>query len=373
MDIFEELGIRRYINAQDTFTKYGASCMGEESLRAMAEIAGSMVDLAEVQEKTGDAIAGLTQNEGAYISNGAAGGLMICAAACMALDSEEAYRALPESGTRREIILQRAQHNPYDKCIEAAGAKLVFLGEESMPPSEAELANAITEKTAAIAYFIYHGRDGSLPLERVLEIGHAHGVPVIVDAAAQNPPAENLWRFTQMGADMVIFSGGKTLRGPQDSGLILGRREWIARCRRWGPPTDGVCRCCKTSREAMAGLYAAVKVYMARDTDEERHRLLAACIRFEQTLHTCGFTRVRREVEGPVGQDFPRVLGEMPFGSAAWLCAEMKAEGVYIGSDERENTIILNPLMLTPGEVEEVCNALLRCTAGYLASNRNEW
>ena len=176
MDIFEELGIRRYINAQDTFTKYGASCMGEESLRAMAEIAGSMVDLAEVQEKTGDAIAGLTQNEGAYISNGAAGGLMICAAACMALDSEEAYRALPESGTRREIILQRAQHNPYDKCIEAAGAKLVFLGEESMPPSEAELANAITEKTAAIAYFIYHGRDGSLPLERVLEIGHAHGV-----------------------------------------------------------------------------------------------------------------------------------------------------------------------------------------------------
>ena len=94
--------------------------MGEESLRAMAEIAGSMVDLAEVQEKTGDAIAGLTQNEGAYISNGAAGGLMICAAACMALDSEEAYRALPESGTRREIILQRAQHN---RCCRSGTGK----------------------------------------------------------------------------------------------------------------------------------------------------------------------------------------------------------------------------------------------------------
>ncbi len=361
MDIFEELGIRRYINAQDTYTKYGASCMGAESLRAMAEIAGSMVDLAEVQEKTGDAIAALTRNQGAYISNGAAGGLMICAAACMALDSEEAYRALPEKGERRDIIVQRAQHNIYDKSIAAAGANLVFLGEESVAPSEEELTNAITEKTAAVAYFIYHGRKGSLPLERVLEIAHIHGVPVIVDAAAQNPPAENLWRFTEMGSDMVIFSGGKALCGPQDSGLILGRREWIARCRRWGPPADGVCRCCKTSREAMAGLYAAVKAYLSRDEEAERSRLSDACAQFEQMLRACGFARVWREEQGPVGQAFPRVFGEMPQGSAALFSEKMKSIGVYIGSDEADNVLILNPLMLTSRQVKEVCAALLRC------------
>lgn len=372
MDIFEELGIRRYINAQDTFTKYGGSCMREESLRAMAEIADSMVDLEQVQEKAGDAVAGLTHNEGAYLSNGAAGGLMLCAAACMALDNEEAYHALPEGGERREIILQRAQHNPYDKSLAAAGAKLVFTGEESAPPTEAELADAITKKTAAIAYFIYHGRDGSLPLERVLKVAHGRGVPVIVDAAAQNPPMENLWRFTEMGADMVIFSGGKALRGPQDAGLILGRREWIARCRRWGPPADGVCRCCKTSREAMAGLYAAVKACLAQDADAERRRLSLACTAFEQTLRKCGFLRIWREEEGPVGQAFPRVFGEVPLGSASALSAKMRGEGVYIGSEERDNVIILNPLMLTPRQVKEVCDALFRCTAGGPHTNTME-
>lgn len=108
MNIFEELGIHRYINAQDTFTKYGASCMRPCSLRAMQEISRSCVDLDEVQRKTGDAIASLTRNEAAYLTNGAAGGLTVCSAAVLALDSEEAYHALPETGARCEIIIQRA-------------------------------------------------------------------------------------------------------------------------------------------------------------------------------------------------------------------------------------------------------------------------
>ena len=233
MNIFEELGIHRYINAQDTFTKYGASCMRPCSLRAMQEISRSCVDLDEVQRKTGDAIASLTRNEAAYLTNGAAGGLTVCSAAVLALDSEEAYHALPETGARCEIIIQRAQRNQYDRSLAATGAKIVYVGEGDKKPSRRELEEAITERTAAVAYFIYHGRDASLPLEEVVEIAHRCGVPVIVDAAAQNPPVENLWRFTALGADMAIFSGGKTLRGPQDSGLVLGKREWIERCRRW--------------------------------------------------------------------------------------------------------------------------------------------
>lgn len=125
MDIFEELGIRRYINAQDTFTKYGASCMSEASVRAMYEISCSWVDLDEVQRKAGDAIAGLTHNEAAYLTNGAAGGLMVCAASALAMDSEEAFETLPDTGARCEIVVQRAQHNSYDSCLRTAGAKLV--------------------------------------------------------------------------------------------------------------------------------------------------------------------------------------------------------------------------------------------------------
>ena len=236
MDIFEELGLHRYINAQDTFTTYGASCMPAASLRAMREIASSCVELAEVQAKTGDALAKLTHNEGAYISNGAAGGMMVATAAALARDDEKfsiACRRSPARGTRllcrppSATCMTAAARLSAQKCAISAQRTPLRLWKSWKQP--------ITPATAAVFYVIFFGRDASLPLETMVEVAHRHGVPVIVDAAAQNPPAENLWKFTGMGADLVIFSGGKTMRGPQDSGLIVGKKEWIDRCRRWGP------------------------------------------------------------------------------------------------------------------------------------------
>ena len=173
MDIFDELGLHRYINAQDTFTKYGASCMPESSLKAMYEISRYCVDLYEVQEKVGDAIAKLTHNEAAYITNGAAGALTDCSAAVLALDSLEAYHRLPETDGRDQILMQRAHHNLYDRSMACTGAKIVYVGEETRAPSAEEFENAINEHTAAIGYVIYFGRDYSLPLETVVEIAIA--------------------------------------------------------------------------------------------------------------------------------------------------------------------------------------------------------
>lgn len=364
MDIFEELGLHRYINAQDTFTKYGASCMLPSALRAMSEISEYCVDLYEVQEKAGDAIARLTNNEAAYITNGAAGALQECAASVLAVDSEEVFHQLPLTGERREILMQRAQHNMYDRSMAAAGAEIVYVGDEMRAPSEQEFENAITAHTAAIAYVIYFGREYALPIEKVIEIAHKHSLPVIVDAAAQNPPASNLWRFTHMGADMVIFSGGKTMRGPQDSGLVLGKREWINRLRKWGPPTDGVCRGCKTSREAMVGLYAAVKEYMAVDESARLACLNQYCDMFEKTMRECGFTEVWRVQEGPVGQQFPRSYAKMPYGSGRRLCEIMRNHGVYAGPYESDD-MMLNPLMLTDEQVITVCRTLKQSMEEY--------
>lgn len=364
MDIFEELGLHRYINAQDTFTKYGASCMLPSALRAMSEISEYCVDLYEVQEKAGDAIARLTNNEAAYITNGAAGALQECAASVLAVDSEEVFHQLPLTGERREILMQRAQHNMYDRSMAAAGAEIVYVGDEMRAPSEQEFENAITAHTAAIAYVIYFGREYALPIEKVIEIAHKHSLPVIVDAAAQNPPASNLWRFTHMGADMVIFSGGKTMRGPQDSGLVLGKREWINRLRKWGPPTDGVCRGCKTSREAMVGLYAAVKEYMAVDESARLACLNQYCDMFEKTMRECGFAEVWRVQEGPVGQQFPRSYAKMPYGSGRRLCEIMRNHGVYAGPYESDD-MMLNPLMLTDEQVITVCRTLKQSMEEY--------
>ena len=145
MDIFEELGLHRYINAQDTFTTYGASCMPAASLRAMREIASSCVELAEVQAKTGDALAKLTHNEGAYISNGAAGGIMVATAAALARDDEKIFHTLPEiTGPRYEVVMQAAQRNMYDRGCSAVGAKMRYIGTADTAPTVEELEAAIT-------------------------------------------------------------------------------------------------------------------------------------------------------------------------------------------------------------------------------------
>lgn len=176
MDIFEELGLHRYINAQDTFTTYGASCMPAASLRAMREIASSCVELAEVQAKTGDALAKLTHNEGAYISNGAAGGMMVATAAALARDDEKIFHTLPEiTGPRYEVVMQAAQCNMYDRGCSAVGAKMRYIGTADTAPTVEELEAAITPATAAVFYVIFFGRDASLPLETMVEVAHRHG------------------------------------------------------------------------------------------------------------------------------------------------------------------------------------------------------
>lgn len=193
----------------------------------------------------------------------------------------------------------------------------------------------------------------------MVEIAHAHGVPVIVDAAAQLPLMENLWRYTDEGADMVVFSGGKTLRGPQASGLILGKRRYIEECRRFGAPMHGVCRSAKATKESMIGLYVAVKNFMATDwtvwnakMDERVERMLSAMR--ENPL----FAPYRVD-HGSVGQSYPRA-----FAHVAQPCTpedvvhRMREQHIFIGMDKPQNAIYLSPQNLTDEECGMVCEAL---------------
>ena len=192
MDIFEELGLHRYINAQDTFTTYGASCMPAASLRAMREIASSCVELAEVQAKTGDALAKLTHNEGAYISNGAAGGIMVATAAALARDDEKfsiPCRRSPARGTRLSCRPLSATCMTAAAQLSAQNALYRYSGHRS-DCGRAGSSHYPGNGCRVLCHLF--GRDASLPLETMVEVAHRHGVPVIVDAAAQNPPAENL-------------------------------------------------------------------------------------------------------------------------------------------------------------------------------------
>jgi len=362
MSIFEELGITPFINGHDTYTVYGGSRISAEVIEAMGEGSKYFVDLEALQRKLGQAIAEKTNNEGAYITNGAAGALLLSACVCMAEGKQYAYSRLPVTdGIRNEIIIMRAQRNAYDTAMKASGAAIIEIGDADETLSY-ELEGSINDNTAAVFYFaskLYER--GSLPLEETIRIAHEHGVPVVVDAAAQLPPAANLWNYTQKGADLVIFSGGKTLCGPQDSGLILGKRTYIEDCYRFGPPHHGLCRFLKTSKESMLGLYAALIRYLEIDHEQnyrdmlKRNQLIETCLKDSEKVK-----KMEMVYQGPVGQEYPRLfiyLNEE--AEAGSVKKSMSQKHIYIGTEPGPNALYISPLNLTDEEAQVVARELL--------------
>ena len=222
MDIYDKLGVKKYINGCATLTMMGGSRMPPVVLEAMAEASHHFVNIDELQEKVGQKIAEWTHNEAAFISCGCAAGMALSTAACIAgVDPEKAGRLPFSDGMKNEVLVQRTGMVGYAFAVRQAGGKLVEIGTVKGSVPE-DLENAINERTAAIMVFYRTvGMQGQIPLEQQIEIAKRHSVPLIVDAAAQIPPVENLWKFTQMGADLALFSGGKGLCGPQSSGLIV--------------------------------------------------------------------------------------------------------------------------------------------------------
>ncbi|MDP2857694.1 MAG: aminotransferase class V-fold PLP-dependent enzyme [Bacillota bacterium] len=272
MDIYEKLGVTKIINASGYKTVSGGSLMPDEVLEAMVQAAHHFVDIRELQSRAGARIAELTRNEAAYISCGAAAALQVASAACMTAGDTTAVRRLPQA-ERNEILIHRNHRNPYELAILGTGARVVDFGFVNQTSSD-ELEAAITPRSAAVFYFFFRGghkvREGCLTLEETVQIAHRHNLPVVVDAASQIPPVSSLWEFTQRGADLVIFSGGKGLRGPQSTGLIVGKKQLIDACVAVGPPNYTVLRALKVQKESIAGIVAAVECALKRDESQQQ-------------------------------------------------------------------------------------------------------
>lgn len=258
------LGLRPVINAAGTLTRLGGSLMAPGVVEAMAEGSRHFVDLPALQRAVGERIARLTNNEAAYVSSGAAAGIVVSVAACLAGTDPGRIANFPSlrGFDKTEVIIQRAQRNGYDYAIRQTGATLV-----EIEGAAGSLEAAITDRTGAIVVFAgTRLMTGALPIATVIEIAHRHHVPVIVDAAAQIPPISNLWHFTRdLGADIAIFSGGKGLRGPQSTGLVLGRADLIEGCIANGSPSASVGRPLKVGKEELLGILAAVEWSLAQD------------------------------------------------------------------------------------------------------------
>ena len=260
---YESLGLKPVINASATLTKLGGSRMPTEVVQAMEEASHAFIDLFEMQERVGKKIAQLTNNEAAFITSGAAAGITLAVASCITGTNPDQVFDFPAltKATKTEVILWKASRNGYDYAVTTTGATIVEIGSTA-----ADFEAAINERTACAVYFPGTLANNALPIEDVVRIAKARGVPVLVDAAAQIPPVENLWHFTRdLGCTGVIFSGGKGIRGPQSSGLVLGTQALIDGMRLNGPPNQSIGRPMKVGKEELAGILAAVQYTLEQD------------------------------------------------------------------------------------------------------------
>ena len=282
-EIYQRLGLEPCINAYACMTTMGGSIMPEPVVQAMVQASRCYVSLDELHDKVGARIAELTGAESAFVCAGAAGGLLLAGAACLTGADRQRIERLPETERpRREFVISLVDPHYYvHQGFRLCGGRLVEVGTRTAV-SPADYAAAIGERTAAVVYFL--GRQSDEELEEVIDLAHAAGVPVIVDAADQLPPRANLTRWTARGVDLIVFSGGKGLAGPQSSGLILGRRDLVQACRLNSSPHSAIGRGMKVGKEEIAGLLVAIELFMARDEDavltewEQRCRHIGAAV-----------------------------------------------------------------------------------------------
>ena len=372
MGVYERLGMRRVINADATLTRLGGSLMPTHVLEAMREAAGSFVDMYELQQVVGKRLADLTRNEAAYVSTGAAAGLVLATLAAMTGGDLPTIARLIETGEapKDEVIIHRGHRIPYDPAIRLAGARIVEVGNR-LQTFPWELEAAITPRTAMVVYAAgVHLASGALPLAETVEVAHAHDIPVVVDAAAQLPPTENLWRFTrELGADLAVFSGGKDFHGPQASGLLVGTEAMIAAIAVNGSPHQRLARPMKVGKEEMIGLLAAVERYVDEDWQDRARRYEATVERWVEYFANLPGVSASRVFPNEAGQPTPRC--SVAFAAETGLSGAEAVRLLWEG-DPRIAVAVRGPdaISMTPELLEEGDEAILldRIAALTLAS-----
>lgn len=265
-DYFGELGINPIINAAGAYTTMTASLMPEEVLDAYRQTAGSYVSLNDLHDAVGEKIAELVGCEAAMVTAGAASAMTLATAGILTGVDEDKAKRIPVdlSGMKNEVIVQKAHIVGYTHAITNCGVDLVVV------ETKEELLDAINDHTAMLYFTDEHNLDGPVQHEEFVKIGKDHGTPTFIDAAAGIPPRENLYRYTKMGYDLVAISGGKAIRGPQSTGLLMGRKDLVAAARFNGPPSsDRIGRGMKVNKEELVALWIAVERFTKIDYEAE--------------------------------------------------------------------------------------------------------
>jgi len=365
MDIYDKLGIKKLINAEGTLTRMGGSVMDPGVMEEMIEASKYFVDLNELLEKAGEYVANLLGVEASYITSGAAAGLTLSTAACMTGTDPAKIRQLPGmQGLKNEVLIQKSHRNGYDHAVRQAGVTLVEFGliKETYPW---ELRAAISDRTAAIVHFLEFESNRNLALSEVIPIAKEMGVPLIVDAAAELPPVENLSRFFHMGADLTVFSGGKDICGPQSSGLVVGCRDLIDACALNANPNYSIGRAMKVGKEEIAGMITALERYLTQDfVAEEKlwEDMVATIVNTLADIPGLDARRVSPAEPGVQPNWIPRVYLDWQMETIPLSSSEVKSllrqgePGIAVGTTS--TGLFVNPQTLKPGQEKITATAL---------------
>ena len=264
-DFFKELGLRTFINAAGTYTSMTGSLMPKEVTDAISYGTTEYVNLDELQDKVGERIAELLECEYATVSSGCFGAMSIGMAGILTGMDPKKVKQLPNTeGMRNEVIIQESHTIGYAQALTNVGAKVVKI------KTARDLEKAINKNTAMLWFLNANTDQGAIKCEEFIALGKKYNIPTFIDCAADVPPVENLFKFTKMGFDLVAFSGGKGIRGPQSAGLLLGKRKYIEAARMHTPPRgETIGRGMKVNKEEVLGMLAALELYLQKDHKAE--------------------------------------------------------------------------------------------------------
>jgi len=356
-DYFRELGVRPFINAAGTYTAMTASLMPPEVMAAVNYAAKHYVMLDELHDKVGERIATLLHCDAAMVTSGAASALTLGTAAVLTGTDRQKIVDLPDlSRMKSEVIVQKSHRFGYEHAVRNCGVRLVEV------ETREDLERAVNKQTAMMLFYNNNNPEGRIRDEEFVQLGKRHGIPTLNDAAADVPPVDNLWKYTKMGFDLVAFSGGKGLRGPQSAGLLLGRKDLIAAARLNAPPNGNtVGRGLKVNKEEMLGILAALERYLANDHVAERREFDARA----QAIR--GGVAMLPGVKAEIF--VPEVANHVPHVKISWDAAAkgltaadavnaLRAGEPSIGTRSEGDALVIGVWMMQPGEDKIVARRL---------------
>jgi uncharacterized pyridoxal phosphate-dependent enzyme len=367
---YEELGVTTVINCEGTMTMLGGSLLRPELEAVMAMAGRHFVSIPELEVAAGKRIAEMLKLPDGYtalVTSGAAAAIQSGLAGILTGDDEAKIRQLPDlTGMKSEVIIQKSHRNPFDHQLRSTGIKLIEI------ETREQLRQAVNDRTAMMHFTNFANGAGEIKVDEWVKLARQYNVPCMNDAAADTPPVSHLWDYTSMGYDLVTFSGGKAMRGPQCAGLLIGRKELVANALlNNSPHEDTLGRSQKVGKEEIIGMVKALELYLKEDHDalarewQERLARIAGEITKIPGVTTAFYT--------------PDIANHVPHMQITWdakvsltpeqvpkLLRSSKPAIVMTVGEDRPG-LVMNSFMLQPGEDKIVAEQLSRILREHAA------